>query len=1075
MMDIWTIAIIAILVVALLVILWKTWAGGKREKKNIARALKMVPMLIHLPPSTDDIEVGGRDERDVINEQISEAQVMYSIISSTLKKGLRAKLYGQKHISFEIVAHDGFIKYYAIVPAILTETIKQAITAAYPTARLEEVEDPNFFSAEGKLDAVSGGEMRLKEDYWYPIATYEDSKRDVALGLINAMSVAKKGDGIGLQIMFRPTDGGWVSKSLERVQNIKDGKKLRSSASNFIDRILYGVGNLVGDIVKALWEPPDAHDPYKSEDKQLTNLQQEEIQKIEDKTKYPGFEVMIRVIASSSHKVRSESLLNGVVSIFSQFDLPQYNGFRYDIMNRSDELVRDYILRIFPQTSRSMVLNSVEMASLFHLPAQNAIPTSQVERQSVKQVDGPAKLAEDGIILGVNEFRGEKKIIRLREKDRRRHTYAIGATGSGKSVLLENLAYQDMCDGRGFAFIDPHGDAVEWLLSRVPQERMDDVILFEPGNMDNPVGMNMFEFQTEDQKDFIVQEGINMLTSLYDPQNQGIFGPRAQHMFRNAALLLMSDPDGGTFIDIPRCFIDPEFVKSKLKYVTDKTVYDYWTKEFPASQKSNDAGEVTSWFVSKWGPFLSNKMMRNILGQPKSGFNIREIMDNKKILLVNLSKGKTGELNAKLLGMIFVMKFQAAAMSRQDTPEDERVDFCLFVDEFQNFATESFESILSEARKYRLNLILANQFMTQLTDKIREALLGNVGTLLSGRIGVTDAELMEKAFSPVFNAEDLHKQPNYNWIATVMMFDTPTAPFTMKSLPPMGEDNEELMKRMKAYALTKYGRPRAEVEAEIDARLAANDKDDGAKAASGAGAAVAAGGVAGMAASGSKPAPAKPKKNFLDSWLEKKAKLSKQARQEASQAMNDKGTGVTSARKPGASPEAMPSKMESAPTPAVLDVPMPDNKPPMPVAQPMPSATPTAPSAASVVPVVETIPERKKEPTSAPTTEPQPVTERVSQDAIAELDEMLTGSTWTTMAAQNAATTTKAENKKAVDDLLKTEAKMKIKHEPRKVLNVSREAVAAGVTQNAQPAKQANQSGSMSVQDTEDGTILRWR
>jgi hypothetical protein len=267
--------------------------------------------------------------------------------------------------------------------------------------------------------------------------------------------------------------------------------------------------------------------------------------------------------------------------------------------------------------------------------------------------------------------------------------------------------------------------------------------------------MNMFEFQTEDQKDFIVQEGINMLTSLYDPGNQGIFGPRAQHMFRNAALLLMSDPAGGTFIDIPRCFIDPEFVKSKLRFVKDKTVYDYWTKEFPASQKSSDAGEVTSWFVSKWGPFLSNKMMRNILGQTQSGFNIRQIMDEGKILLVNLSKGKTGELNAKLLGMIFVMKFQAAAMSRQDIPEDERRDFCLFVDEFQNFATESFESILSEARKYRLNLILANQFMTQLTDKIREALLGNVGTIMSGRIGVTDAELMEKAFSPVFTARSI--------------------------------------------------------------------------------------------------------------------------------------------------------------------------------------------------------------------------------------------------------------------------------------------------------------------------------
>ncbi|MBR5419438.1 type IV secretory system conjugative DNA transfer family protein [Candidatus Saccharibacteria bacterium] len=879
------IGVAIVVVVVIILMAWKLFSSKLRDKKNYARALKMVPMLIHLPPSTDDVQVGGRDEREVIGEQLSEAQVMYSIISSTVAKGFKTKLYGQKHVSFEIVAHDGTIKYYAVVPAVLTETIKQAITASYPTARLEEVPDPNFFSEEGKIHGVAGGELRLKEDFWYPIASYEDTKRDASLGIINAMSTAKKGDGIAIQILFRPTDGGWTKKSTERVQNIKDGKKSRKAA-NGIGKIVNGMGNLVGDIAEALWKPPEEHEKYKAEDKQLTNLQQEEIQRIEEKTKHPGFETLIRIVASSGTKARSEALLSSVVSVFSQFDLPQYNGFKYDITSNAEELARNYVLRWFPQEQSDMVLNSVELASIFHLPSQNAIPTSQVERQATKQVDGPSKLAEDGVILGVNKFRGEEKIIRLRDKDRRRHTYVIGSTGMGKSILLTNIAYQDMCDGRGFAFIDPHGDAIELLLSKVPQERMDDIIVFEPGNMDNPVGMNMFEYNSEDQKDFIVQEGINMLTSLYDPGNQGIFGPRAQHMFRNAALLLMSDPSGGTFIDIPRCFIDPEFVKSKLKFVKDKTVYDYWTKEFPASQKSSDAGEVTSWFVSKWGPFLSNKMMRNILGQTESGFNIRKIMDEGKILLINLSKGKTGELNAKLLGMIFVMKFQAAAMSRQDIPEDERKDFCLFVDEFQNFATESFESILSEARKYRLNLVLANQFMTQLTDKIREALLGNVGTIMSGRLGVTDAELMEKAFSPVFTAEDLHKQPNFCAIATVMMFDMPTSPFTISLLPPMGDSSDELMQRMKAYALSKYGRPRAEVEAEIDARLAVAVKP-AEKKPEPAASAPAPTAEAATPAPAPVSAPAAPvqKKNFLDAWLDKKAALEAKAKEEAKQAV----------------------------------------------------------------------------------------------------------------------------------------------------------------------------------------------
>lgn len=884
-------------IVAMIAVMWKLFAGKQRRRKNYERSLKMVPMMIHLPPRTDDIQGGGRDERDVINEEISQAQVMYSIISSTLTKGIKSKLYGQKHISFEIVAHDGLINYYAIVPAVLTETMKQAITAAYPSARLEEVHDPNFFSSTGGMDAVVGGEIELKDDFWYPIASYEETKRDASLGLINALSVAKKGDGVGIQILFRPTDEGWTRKSLQRVQNLRDGKKGRREANNFLGRLVYGFGNLVGDLAEALWKPPEAHDPYKDSEKVLSNLEQEEITKIEEKTKYPGFEVLMRFVASSDSKTRSTALLGGVVSVFSQFDSPNYNGFKYNQIKRSRDLVEDYVLRNFPQEQNKFILNSVEMASIFHLPSQNSIPTSQVERQATKQVDGPAKLADEGVILGVNEFRGEKKVIRLRTKDRRRHTYVIGATGMGKSILLTNIAYQDMCDGRGFAFIDPHGDATELLMSKVPPERMDDVIYFEPGNMEQPVGMNMFEFQTEDQKDFIVQEAINMLVSLYDPGNQGIFGARAQHMFRNAALLLMSDPNGGTFIDVPRCFTDPEFVKSKLKYVTDKTVYDYWTKEFPASQKSNDAGEVTSWFVSKWGPFLSNKMMRNILGQIKSGFNIREIMDNKKILLINLSKGKTGELNAKLLGMIFVMKFQAAAMSRADTAEDDRQDFCLFVDEFQNFSTESFESILSEARKYRLNLVLANQFMTQLTDKIREAILGNVGTIMSGRLGVTDAELMEKAFAPVFNAEDLHAMPNYSAIATVMMFDMPTSPFTMKLLPPMGESSNELMERMKVYASSKYGRPREDVEREIEARLADTSSKPAVPAMATAPvmapastmlrqAESTASAMASLNAAPAKPAtkpaekkPEAPKKNFLDAWLEKKAAMEQDQRE----------------------------------------------------------------------------------------------------------------------------------------------------------------------------------------------------
>ena len=818
-MESWVVVLIMIVAAVLLVaLLFGTKISKLRKAKKYERGLKMVPLLIHLPPSTDDIDGGGRDKRDIAEETISKAQVMYSILASTLTKGYKTKIYGQRHFSFEIVAKDNFVRYYAVVPAVLTETVKQAIQSAYPTARVEEKKEANIFEGGGGANAVAGAELELNKDYYLPIATYEDTKRDAETAILNALSGVKEGEGAAVQILFRPAQENWSDKSKQHIEDIQKGKKTTKTVGA-------GAGALVLDILKAPFEVPGEHE--KTEQTVISSIKQEEINAVTNKMRFPAFETLIRVVASSASGPRSQAIMGSIASAFSQFNSAEFNGFKINMLNDPKKLIVGYTFRFMPIGTTSNILNSVELASIFHLPEQSAIPSSAVERQLTKQVDGPAKLVTEGLFLGTNEFRGNQKPIYLDDDDRRRHMYVIGQTGMGKSVFLENLAFQDMCDGRGFAFIDPHGDAVEALLKRVPEERIDDVIYFDPADIEHPIGMNMFEHTTDDQKDFIVQEGISMLQSLFDPGNQGFFGPRGQHMFRNAALLLMSDPAGATFIDIPQCFTDPEFVKSKLKYVTDKAVYDYWTKEFPQSQKSNDAGEVITWFASKWGPFLSNTIMRNTLGQVKSGFNIREIMDNKKIFLVNLSKGRLGDINANLLGMIFVMKFQQAAMSRQDIPEHERQDFCLYVDEFQNFATESFESILSEARKYRLNLIVANQFMTQLTDKIREALLGNVGTIICGRVGVTDADLMAKAFTPVFTAEDLTKTPNHAAIAKVMMFGMPSSPFTMNLPAPMGEPNDELMKTLKLYSATKYAKTRAEVEEEIKSRWSEAEKTKG--------------------------------------------------------------------------------------------------------------------------------------------------------------------------------------------------------------------------------------------------------
>jgi hypothetical protein cdiviTM7_01505 len=810
-MSIWIILFISFIIICVAAyFVFDQYKKMVREAKNYERGLKMVPIRIHLPPPSDDLETGGRDERDVVDEVLSEAQTMYNIIASTAMKGFKTRLYGQRHISFEIVASDGLVRYYAVVPAVLTETIKQAISAAYPAARLEEVEMENIFSQQGKMQGVIGGEFELKKDFYYPIATYQESRRDAARALLDALSGVERGDGAAIQIMFRPAPENWTNKSNQKVESIRNGKSKKGSAAGALD------------IMEALWKPPTYGMNNSSADfPQLTALENEEIQAIEDKTKYPGYEVLTRVITSSSTAAKSQAILQSIVSAFSLFDSPRYNGFKFNMTTDVDELITAYIFRFFPQSTNKNILNSVELSTIFHLPDQNSIPTGKVERQRIRQVDGPTEPMREGLLIGVNEFRGIEKQIRLGINDRRRHTYIIGQTGMGKSKLLENLAYQDIMEGRGFCFIDPHGDSAEELLGMIPQSRMDDVIYFNPSDTENPLGFNIFEIESPEDMDFVISETNSMLKSLFDPGNTGVVGPRMENIVRNAALLLMSDPDGGTFMDIPKVLVDPEFAKQKIKYLRNQRAIDFWTKEWPASQRSNDAGELVSWVVSKWAPFESG-LINNIIGQKKSAFNIREVMDNNKILLVNLSKGKLGEAAAKLLGMVFVMKFQAAAMSRADIPEDERKDFCLFVDEFQNFATDSFESILSEARKYRLNLILANQFTTQLKDSIKDAIFGNVPNKIVGRVGIDDAEILQKAFTPTFTAEDLTKTPNYNSITTVLVNGFPSAPFTMKLLPPIGRSNSEIREGLRKYSASKYGRPRAIVEDEIRKRLSVN-------------------------------------------------------------------------------------------------------------------------------------------------------------------------------------------------------------------------------------------------------------
>ncbi|OGH77228.1 MAG: hypothetical protein A3G08_03105 [Candidatus Magasanikbacteria bacterium RIFCSPLOWO2_12_FULL_47_9b] len=418
--------------------------------------------------------------------------------------------------------------------------------------------------------------------------------------------------------------------------------------------------------------------------------------------------------------------------------------------------------------------------------------------------------------MGCINYRGTKTDVRLKLNDRRRHLYIIGKSGSGKSVTIANLAIQDIHAGHGVCIVDPHGDLVEETLRHIPKHRADDVIVFNPSDMERPIGLNMLEARNEDEKDFAVQEMISIFYKLFPPE---MIGPMFEHNMRNVMLTLMSDiHDPGTVIDIPRMFTDDQYVKVYLKKLKDPIVRAFWEKEM-AQTSDFHKSEMLGYLISKVGRFVENEMMRNIMGQQRSGFNFRDIMDTQKILLVNLAKGRVGEMNAKLLGLIVVAKLQMAAMGRAELLEEERKDFFLYIDEFQNFITDSISIILSEARKYKLDLIIAHQYMGQLTDDkgkatVRDSVLGNVGTMMIGRIGPEDADILAKEFAPTFGSYDLLNTPQYSFYTKMLIDNEASRPFLMGAYPPK-QGNQPLANAIKQLSRLKYGRDRTIVEAEI--------------------------------------------------------------------------------------------------------------------------------------------------------------------------------------------------------------------------------------------------------------------
>ncbi len=777
-------------------------------------AFQKAVLLITVPKESSS-EAKEQKSIEEIKNQIAVAESWLSTLGGLkAQRGFKNWLFGRSdHFSLEITVQNGLISFYIVVPNYLKEYMEQQILAQYPEANITQTGDYNIFSTTG---TVIASYLRLTRSYIFPINTYQRLQSDPLNAVANSLSKIDKNDGAAIQIVARSAKKQWHYKGSKVARLLQQGKTLNQALTEAGGFSLFKIVNFISPGPKKKEE-----NLVKEVPRTPTPLEQELIKGLEQKTSKAGFDCNIRIIVSAANKARAQDYLNNIINSFSQFNFYQYGNSFKIIKEKAKKLATDFIYRNYREGQKA-ILNTEELASLYHFPTPY-LDTPNIRWLLAKRLPPPTGLPEEGLLLGESIYRGVKTNIYLKTSDRRRHAYIIGMTGTGKSVLLSNLAIQDIRNGKGVCVIDPHGSLVESILPNIPKERIDEVIYFNPADVERPTGLNMLEAQTIEQQDFVIQEMISIFYKLVtDPT---MIGPVFEHNMRNAMLTLMADKEApGTIVEIPRIFTDKEFQAYKIAKVTDPMVRSFWEQEM-AKTSDFHKSEMLGYLISKVSRFVENSMMRNIIGQPKSGFDFRDIMNQGKILLVNLNKGKIGEINSNLLGLILVAKLQMAALSRTDLPEEERKDFYLYIDEFQNFITDSISTILAEARKYRLNLILAHQYIGQLTEgvgvegksygeKIKDAIFGNVGTMIAYRIGVEDAEIMAKQLAPTVNEYDLINIDRFNAYARLLVDNEPRKAFNIHTFPPV-RGNPEIVDDIKEFSRWKYGVDRNKIEKEI--------------------------------------------------------------------------------------------------------------------------------------------------------------------------------------------------------------------------------------------------------------------
>ncbi len=769
--------------------------------------------LVRLPKEKPD------DDKKVSNvstlrEEIAKGETIFAAVGGLkAERGLQAWLTGRHdHFSFEIVASHNKIAFYVVAPFSNLRYIEQQIQAYYPEAVVEEVEDYNPFSMTGQIAAAS---LRTTRGFFFPIKTYQKMEVDPLNSIINTLSKLSKDESLAIQYLVRSAHKSWhrrarrVVASIHKRNSVIGGVRASTPLGMIADLFV------VGSNAKKNKENNAA--------RKLSAIEEETVKTIEQKNLKTGLDVNLRIIACAKTKEDAGRYLENIVSTFSEYNNFTYgNNFSRANKKSPEKIVQDFIYRHFHERN-SFLLNSEELASIYHFPLRGT-ETPNIMWLSSKIAPAPANIPTEGISLGLNIHRGIKKEIRIRRQDRRRHTYIVGKSGTGKSVLLANMAIQDIQNGEGVCVFDPNGDLITDILDRIPPERAEDVIIFSPADIERPLALNLLEYDARypEQKSFVINEMIGILDKLYDLKATG--GPMFEQYMRNAMLLIMDDPESGsTLMEIPKVLADEEFRKYKLSNCKNQTVVDFWRKEAEKAGGEAALANIVPYITSKLTSFISNDMMRPIIGQQKSAFNLREVMDGQKILLVDLPKGLVGEMNAYLLGMILVGKILMAALSRTDLAPENRKDFYLYIDEFQNFTTNSICQILSEARKYALDLIIAHQYIGQLSKnnnhEIKDAVFGNVGTMVSFKIGSEDAEFLVKEFSPVFNNYDLINVDKGMACIKLLVDNSATRPFSLNTIwPILGVKRPGMADKIRALSRLKYGQNTRLVEAEINRR-----------------------------------------------------------------------------------------------------------------------------------------------------------------------------------------------------------------------------------------------------------------